>query len=499
MTYFRVLLTVVSVCVLISFAGTDLRAQTANLKPFVRGDANTDGSVDVSDAILTLLTIFARPEELPCRDAADANADLAVDIADPIYGLNFLFGNGPPPPAPYPDCGFDSSGNGLGCAEYTGPGCVTIGREETDRVIGAVLEEAGGFLQMPPGSGADTLPQGLAQGLRQAARLFDTMPDHADVSDEGTTYLLELPESLRQAAASIEEVSYAKAASALKRYAARLDGLYAVESLADHPVDARAALIDAEQSAYRLAGLARFIADAESGEAAPVLDVLAEAGKLSLESTSPSTNGGALERALLAVEDPAGYVDRFAVEVLAGGLADHGVALSAFGTQLGSGVLFFFNDCPDLCENHRDLEILPNGNPYTRMGKIGFTAGSADPDRQSGMERFLRVLQEIPDGGEGAEAAQHLIKHLTNKRPHLWVKVYYRCCEDQYCDFPFQWRKAYLDNYQWVPVHVAGLNGSNQWDSLDDWTDDTVRQVEAQAERALTAFRSKIRRNNPCK
>ena len=40
---------------------------------FVRGDANVDGAVDVSDGIATLDGLFQSGDELPCGDAADAN------------------------------------------------------------------------------------------------------------------------------------------------------------------------------------------------------------------------------------------------------------------------------------------------------------------------------------------------------------------------------------------------------------------------------------------
>ena len=82
---------------------------------FIRGDSNRDSRVDISDAVATLLHLFAsRP--LACPDAADANDDEALNVTDVIFELNFLFRGGTTPPAPYPSAGIDTTGNGtLGC------------------------------------------------------------------------------------------------------------------------------------------------------------------------------------------------------------------------------------------------------------------------------------------------------------------------------------------------------------------------------------------------
>ncbi len=82
---------------------------------FIRGDANVDTIVDVSDPIYTLNWLFVGNVEDPtCVEATDSNGSEAVDIADPIYTLQFLFDKGPPPPAPYPFCGTRPAP--LGCA-----------------------------------------------------------------------------------------------------------------------------------------------------------------------------------------------------------------------------------------------------------------------------------------------------------------------------------------------------------------------------------------------
>ncbi|MBN1443560.1 MAG: hypothetical protein JXA90_12695 [Planctomycetes bacterium] len=88
--------------------------------PILRGDSNGDGAVDISDPMTTLGWLFLGSEEPGCVEQADANASREVNIADPIYTLQFLFVGGPPPPAPYPECGVVSR-LFLGCREPSCP------------------------------------------------------------------------------------------------------------------------------------------------------------------------------------------------------------------------------------------------------------------------------------------------------------------------------------------------------------------------------------------
>jgi PKD repeat protein len=82
---------------------------------FRRGDANGDDLLDMSDAIATLLHLFAGGAELDCLTAADANDSGALDVSDAIYTLGYLFLGTPAPPAPFPECGQDTDPDGLGC------------------------------------------------------------------------------------------------------------------------------------------------------------------------------------------------------------------------------------------------------------------------------------------------------------------------------------------------------------------------------------------------
>jgi hypothetical protein len=74
--------------------------------PFRRGDVNSDASSDISDAVFTLLWLFAGGKPPPCADAADTNDDEKHDVSDAVFLLQFLFQGGTAPPAPGPfDCG----------------------------------------------------------------------------------------------------------------------------------------------------------------------------------------------------------------------------------------------------------------------------------------------------------------------------------------------------------------------------------------------------------
>lgn len=86
-----------------------------SITPFLRGDANGDGTLNVADSVRTLGMLFG-PLLLPCRDAADANDDGAVDISDAVFSLSRLFLGDAPPPPPFPECGPDPTRDALDCA-----------------------------------------------------------------------------------------------------------------------------------------------------------------------------------------------------------------------------------------------------------------------------------------------------------------------------------------------------------------------------------------------
>ncbi|MEM7231681.1 MAG: hypothetical protein AAF517_05885, partial [Planctomycetota bacterium] len=80
----------------------------ATATPFVRGDSNASGRLDITDAIHVLSHLFlGSPPTLDCSDAADVDDSGQVNITDPIATLSYLFLGGNPPPSPFPDCGDD--------------------------------------------------------------------------------------------------------------------------------------------------------------------------------------------------------------------------------------------------------------------------------------------------------------------------------------------------------------------------------------------------------
>lgn len=98
--------------VLSTGGGIDIR------RGFIRGDANKDSGVDISDPVFVINYVFLGGRVPPCLDAADANNDTRLDISDSIWLLNYLFKGGPQPSEPFPQAGVDPSDDGkgsLGC------------------------------------------------------------------------------------------------------------------------------------------------------------------------------------------------------------------------------------------------------------------------------------------------------------------------------------------------------------------------------------------------
>ncbi|MCA8960665.1 MAG: hypothetical protein KDC38_09140 [Planctomycetes bacterium] len=90
---------------------------------FVRGDANQDGVVDISDAVTVLAQLFIAGTSPPeCASTVDANDDGASDVSDVVFLLNQLFVPGALPlPPPHPDCGVDPTPDVLDCDRFDCP------------------------------------------------------------------------------------------------------------------------------------------------------------------------------------------------------------------------------------------------------------------------------------------------------------------------------------------------------------------------------------------
>ncbi len=106
----------------IDCADDDCRFDPLCQVEFIRGDVNGNGSVALQDLIILLNYLFAG-QSLGCIEAANLDDNQNVALLDVIYGLTYLFQGGPPPQAPFPNCGGEpqSTFNTLGCLSY--PAC----------------------------------------------------------------------------------------------------------------------------------------------------------------------------------------------------------------------------------------------------------------------------------------------------------------------------------------------------------------------------------------
>ena len=82
--------------------------------PFIRGDVNLSGSLNLSDAISGLAHLF-QGAPAGCRKAIDFNDNGSLNIADIIGLLSYLFSGGAAPVTPFPACGDDPTPDALDC------------------------------------------------------------------------------------------------------------------------------------------------------------------------------------------------------------------------------------------------------------------------------------------------------------------------------------------------------------------------------------------------
>ena len=82
---------------------------------FLRGDANTDGTVDLSDGLFALDNLFLGGSRPLCADAGDSNDDGLPDMSDVVYSFAFLFSGGSDFPAPHLEPWLDPSPDFLTC------------------------------------------------------------------------------------------------------------------------------------------------------------------------------------------------------------------------------------------------------------------------------------------------------------------------------------------------------------------------------------------------
>ncbi len=86
---------------------------------FVRGDANADGALDISDTLEILGVLFVgQPLSFRCDKSADVDDSGGIDLTDAVAVLDGLFLGGPPPGEPFPDCGADVARDELSCDDF---------------------------------------------------------------------------------------------------------------------------------------------------------------------------------------------------------------------------------------------------------------------------------------------------------------------------------------------------------------------------------------------
>jgi hypothetical protein len=86
--------------------------------PFRRGDCDSSGSLQITDAIRILSYLF-QGVTLDCANACDGNSDAQVNLADAVFLLQALFVPAAPAPAsPYPECETPSFAAPLSCATF---------------------------------------------------------------------------------------------------------------------------------------------------------------------------------------------------------------------------------------------------------------------------------------------------------------------------------------------------------------------------------------------
>jgi hypothetical protein len=86
---------------------------------FRRGDADVNGSVNITDSVRILNVLFLGIGVITCDDAADADDNGSVNITDAVRILNVLFlGLGTIPAPGAETCGPDPTDEGISCASY---------------------------------------------------------------------------------------------------------------------------------------------------------------------------------------------------------------------------------------------------------------------------------------------------------------------------------------------------------------------------------------------
>ncbi len=86
---------------------------------FKRGDSDSNGVLQITDAVRILNVLFLGIGTLSCDDAADADDNGKLQLTDAVRILNVLFLGIGSIPAPFPDCGPDTTADEITCLSST--------------------------------------------------------------------------------------------------------------------------------------------------------------------------------------------------------------------------------------------------------------------------------------------------------------------------------------------------------------------------------------------
>jgi len=79
------------------FGGHTMSSQVYSFSTLLMGDANSDGDINIADAVYIVSYIFRGGPAPNPFDAGDANCDQNVNLADAVHIINYVFKNGPTP------------------------------------------------------------------------------------------------------------------------------------------------------------------------------------------------------------------------------------------------------------------------------------------------------------------------------------------------------------------------------------------------------------------
>ena len=96
---------------------TSAPAQEIRENFFIRADSNSDGVLDMGDALRSLNFLFASGQEPGCLKAADVDDTGELELTDAVSLLGFLFLGDGPPASPHLACGLDLIVDDLTCKE----------------------------------------------------------------------------------------------------------------------------------------------------------------------------------------------------------------------------------------------------------------------------------------------------------------------------------------------------------------------------------------------